>query len=77
MRYQLKSYEAGPRGDVIMKLEYQPGWLLRLFGVRPFTRSYVGGASVWRDYPSFNRCGTGTEMFLADVQAKVQFTEGK
>jgi hypothetical protein len=47
----------------------EPGWLGRLVGLRASqTReTYIGSGTVWRRYPTFKRCSTTTEVWLADL----------
>lgn len=48
-----------------------------LFGPRvEVVRQYVGSSTVWHTFPDFERCGTSTECWLADIYAKWKFHHG-
>ena len=63
--------------DVIITIEYTPGWFLRLFGVLATTIKYRGSCTVWHEYPSGRRAGSGIESMLYCKWTKWKWSQEK
>lgn len=66
MKYELASCKPvmPAKLDFVLTVEHQPGWFLRLFGVKPRQVQYVGCPTVWCRLPDHARMGTDMEVML-------------